>query len=393
MAAQADRIALELQLLRAQGLERTLREMPEAGAKIKIGQRQFLNFSSNDYLGLARHPAVLAASAAALRRWGAGSGASRLVTGSLPCHAEVERRLAASKGYPAALVFGSGYLANLGIIPALLGRNDWIIADRLAHASLMDAALLSRAVLHRFQHNAPDQLNAILEKRPAQARCLVVTESVFSMDGDIAPLWEIAEVVRRHRVMLLVDEAHATGIFGPAGAGCVRELGLERDVTLSMGTLSKALGGYGGFVACSEAMRQFLVNRARSLIFSTSLPPAVIGAALGALDCLEADPGLGRQLLERSARFRDRLQAAGFETGRSASQIIPIIVGDNQKTLALSRRLYEHGVIAVAIRPPTVPAGTARLRLSVTLEHTPEDLERVVEILVQDARHEGVLKG
>ncbi len=393
MATGEDWIALELRQLRAQGLERVLREVPEAGGRIRIGDRQFLNFSSNDYLGLARNPAVLTASESALRRWGASSGASRLVTGSLPYHAELERRLAADKGYPAALIFGSGYLANLGIIPALLGRNDWIIADRLTHASLMDAAVLSRAVLHRFQHNAPDQLNAILEKCPAQARCLVLTESVFSMDGDIAPLREIAEVVRRHGVMLLVDEAHATGTFGPAGAGCVRELGLEQDVTLSMGTLSKALGGYGGFVACSEVMRQFLINRARSLIFSTSLPPAVIGSALGALDYLKAHPGLGQQLLARSALFRDRIQACGFKTGHSASQIIPIIVGDNQKTLALSRRLYEHGVIAVAIRPPTVPQGTARLRLSVTLDHTPEDLDRVVEILVQDARAEGILDG
>lgn len=393
MTAPEDWMAPELQQLRDQGLERTLREVPETGGKLSIDGRQVLNFSSNDYLGLARHPDVLAAAESALRRWGAGSGSSRLVAGSLPCHAELERRLAGEKGYPAALVFGSGFLANMGIIPALVGRHDWIVADRLAHASIMDAAVLSRAVLHRFQHNEPDTLAAILVKRPAHARCLVATESVFSMDGDLAPLREIAGVARRHGVMLMVDEAHATGVFGPGGAGRVRELGLERDTALSMGTLSKALGGYGGFVACSETMRQFLVNRARSLIFSTSLPPAVIGSALGALDHLRTQPDLGQQLLERAARFRGRLRAAGFDTGHSASQIIPVIVGDNRRALALARRLLEHGIMAAAIRPPTVPAGTARLRLSVTLDHTPEDLDRAVEMLVRDARAEGILAG
>ncbi len=393
MAAGDDWIAAELRQLREQGLERALRELPEAGGKIRIGGRQFLNFSSNDYLGLARHPAVIAAAESALRRWGAGSGSSRLVAGSLPCHADLERRLAADKGYPAALVFGSGFLANLGIVSALAGRGDWVVADRLAHASLMDAAVLSRADLHRFPHNEPDTLDALLAKRPPGTRCLVVTESVFSMDGDLAPLREIAGIARRHGAMLLVDEAHATGVFGPAGAGRVRELGLEQDVTLSMGTLSKALGGYGGFVACSEPMRQWLVNRARSLIFSTSLPPAVIGSALGALDHLAEHPDLGRQLLDRATQFRERLRSAGLDTGNSASQIIPVIVGDNRKALALAQRLREQGVLAVAIRPPTVPAGTARLRLSVTLDHSPEDLERAADLLVQSARAEGILEG
>jgi 8-amino-7-oxononanoate synthase len=392
MAEEADWIAEELQQLRAQDLERQLRELPEVGGKIRMGDRVFLNFSSNNYLGLARHSAVLAAAAAALQRWGAGSGASRLVTGSLPCHAELERRLAALKGYPTALVFGSGYLANLGLIPAVVGRGDWIVADRLAHASLMDAAVLSRAELHRFPHNEPDQLEAILKRKPEATRCLVVTESVFSMDGDLAPLREIAEVARRHRAMLLVDEAHATGVYGPAGAGRVRELSLEPDITLSMGTLSKALGGYGGFVACAETMRQFLVNRARSFIFSTSLPPPVIGAALGALDCLQAAPDLGKTLLDRSARFRDRLRAAGFQTGPSTSQIIPIIVGENRQTLRFAQLLNEQGLLAVAIRPPTVPPGTARLRLSVTLDHTPEDLEHAAEILIRTARAEGIMR-
>ncbi len=391
MPARENWIADELQALRREGLERQIREAPEAGGKIRIGERWCLNFSSNDYLGLARKREVLAAAEAALRRWGAGSGASRLVSGSLPCHAELEQRLASHKGYPAALLFGSGFLANLGIIPALAGRHDWVAVDRLAHASIMDAALLSRAVLHRFPHNQAAGLEALLRKKPPDARCLVVTESVFSMDGDLAPLRDLAEVARRHGAMLMVDEAHATGIFGPGGAGLVRDGRLEGDVALSMGTLSKALGSYGGFVACSEAMRQLLVNRARSLMFSTSLPPAVVGAALGALACLETHPGLGKTLLERSARFRERLQAAGFQVGASASQIIPLIVGANEKAMLFARRLREQGILAAAIRPPAVPPGTARLRLSVTLDHSADDLAGAAEILARVAREENIL--
>ncbi len=391
MAAQADWIEAELHQLRERGLERQIREYPQAGGILRIGNRRFINFSSNDYLALARNPEVTAAAEAALRRWGAGSGASRLVSGSLPCHEELERRLATYKGYPAALVFGSGYMANIGIIPAILDRHDWIITDRRAHASIMDAALLSRAVLHRFQHNDAAHLDAILAKKPHDVKCLIVTESVFSMDGDLAPLKEIAAVARRHAAMLMVDEAHATGIFGPGGAGLVRAGCLEDDVVLNMGTLSKALGGYGGFVACADIWRQFIVNRARPLIFSTSLPPSVIGSVLGALRCIEAQPALGVSLLNRAAHFREKLQAAGFQTGGSASQIIPLIGGDNHKTLRWSQRLKEHGILAVAIRPPTVPPGTARLRLSVTLDHSPEDLDHAADILVQDARKEGVL--
>ncbi|NLB60175.1 MAG: 8-amino-7-oxononanoate synthase, partial [Lentisphaerae bacterium] len=331
--------AAELQRLRAQGLERQLREYPGVGGKIRLPARSLLNFSSNDYLGLARHPEVLAAASAALERWGAGSGASRLLAGHLECHAALEQQLAVYKGYPAALVFGSGYLANLGIISALLQRQDWIVVDRLAHASILDAAVMSRAVLRRFQHNDAMHLDTVLAGKPAAAKGLVVTEAVFSMDGDLAPLADLAAVAGRHGAMLLVDEAHATGIFGAQGAGLVRAAGLEDAVPLAMGTLSKALGGYGGFVACSEPLRHFLINKARSFIYSTSLPPPVIGAALGALQHLTTHPDLGALLLARAAVFRTKLRQAGLDTGASASQIIPLLVGDNQKTLQWSQRL------------------------------------------------------
>ena len=345
-------------------------------------ERALFNFSSNDYLDLAHHPGVIAAAGRALREFGAGATASRLVAGTLPLHEELEARLAKLKGYPAGLVFGSGYLTNLGVIPALVGRDDAIYADRLAHASLMDAAILSRAELHRFRHNDAGHLEELLKKNTGAGRKLVVTESVFSMAGDVAPLPDIAAVAERHGALLLVDEAHATGVFGPGGSGLIREHRLESTVNLSMGTLSKALGGYGGFVACSEKLRALLINRARAFIFTTAPPPAVLGAALGALDVLEKHPDIGAELLHRAALFRKKLQSAGLDTMQSASQIIPLFVGDNARALALAGRLREQGLLVVAIRPPTVPEGTARLRLSVTLAHTAADLARAAAIIV-----------
>lgn len=340
-----------------------------------------LNFSSNDYLDLAHHPDVVAAAERALRAAGAGATASRLVSGTLPLHEELEARLARLKGYPAALLFGSGYLANLGILGALLGRGDAVFADRLAHASLMDAAVLCRAELQRFRHNDAQHLDELLQKYTGTGRKLVVTESVFSMDGDVAPLPDIAAVAQKHGALLLVDEAHATGVFGPGGSGLIREHKLEAAVNFSMGTLSKALGGYGGFVACSVAMRALLVNRARAFIYTTAPPPAVTGAALGALDVLGKNPGWGAELLRRAAAFRAQLRSAGFDVMQSASQIIPVQIGDNARALAVAEQLRAAGLLAIAIRPPTVPEGTARLRLSVTRAHSASDLVRAAEII------------
>ncbi len=373
----------ELDQLRRRGLERRTRLRPEGGSLI--------NLSSNDYLDLARSPVVVARAEAALRQYGAGSGASRLVTGTLPCHEELEERLAALKGYPSALLFGTGYMANAGLLPVVLGRNDYAVADKLAHASIVDAAVLSRATLFRFRHNDMNHLSDILEKIPRGSHCLIITESVFSMDGDLAPLRDIADLVHSRDVMLMVDEAHATGIFGPGGAGLVKAGGLEKSVNLCMGTLSKSFGAYGGFVACSEPMRQLLVNRSRPFIFSTAMPPAVAGAALGALDEIEAHPEWGPELLERAELFRKRLKEAGLDIGASESQIIPIMVGDNHKVLALSERLRKNGIAAIAIRPPTVPEGTARLRLSITLANSCEDLERAAEIITRSTKEEGLL--
>lgn len=371
-------------------LDRHVQAYLEAGGKIRIGDRTYLNFSSNDYLNLARHPDVVAKAAKALRAAGCGATASRLLTGTLTWHDELEQKLARYKGYACALLFGSGFLANVGTIPALMGRNDYVFADKLVHASIVDAIMLSRAKLYRFRHNDVEHLEQLLKKSETSGRRLIVTESVFSMDGDLAPLQDIAHVAQRHGAMVMVDEAHATGVFGPKGGGLVREWGLEPMINIGLGTLSKAFGGYGGFVACSESMRAFLINHARSFIYSTALPPSVVGAALGAMQMIEESCDLGAQLLKNAAVFRNRLQEAGLNTGNSASQIIPIMVGKNSKALAISKKLREQGIIGVAIRPPTVPQGTARIRLSVTLAHTREDLEHVGQVIIATAQGEGL---
>lgn len=377
--------------LRAGHLERVLNAYPESGGRIRIGGRDVLNFSCNDYLGLTRHPALAQAAAEAAATLGAGATASRLVTGTLALHETLERRLATFKGYPSALLFGSGFLTNMGVIPSLVGRDDAVFADRFVHASILDAIALSRARLARFQHNDVASLDSALAKYPPSGRRLIVTESVFSMDGDLAPLPDLARVARKHGAMFMVDEAHATGVFGPAGSGLVREYKLEQTVNVSMGTLSKAFGGYGGFVACTRDMRNLLVNQARSFIYSTALPPAVVGAALAALDLMEQNPGWGADLLRRADTFRKTLNAAGLDTLQSASQIVPVLVGENEKALSLSNRLRENGILCVAIRPPTVPEGTARLRFSVSLAHTEQDLEFAAAQIIAAARAEGLL--
>ena len=375
----------ELEQFRKKSLERKIKIFtPNKIAKTN----NVLNFSSNDYLNLSNNLIVRAKSAELLERYGSGAGASRLVSGSLPCHEELEHRLAEFKGYPSALIFGSGYLANLGVISAIVERDNHVFADKLVHASIIDAILLSRAKLHRFKHNDPEHLQTLLKKNQNGNKRLIVTESVFSMDGDLAPLPEIASIAKQAGAMLMVDEAHATGVFN---SGLVKQHNLESTTNISMGTLSKALAGYGGFVACSPDMRKLLINKARSFVYTTALPPASVGAALGALDVLSAEPTIGADLLTRSAKFRKMLQNAGLNTLSSASQIIPVVVGSTEKALSLSRLLEDNGILAVPIRPPTVPQGSARLRLSVTLAHSMEDLKRSAEIIIRCAMHEGVI--
>ena len=377
-----DWMNLELASLDAAHLRRRLVVRPGAGGWVESGGRRLLNLASNDYLALASHPHVVAEARRALEAYGAGATASRLVCGHLPCHEELERRLAALKQCPAALVFASGFAANTGIVPALCGRDDHVFADRLAHASLLDGIRLSGATLHRFRHNDAGHLDELLRKAPAKGRRLVVTESVFSMDGDLAPLADLADLADARGAMLMVDEAHATGVYGPGGAGRSVELGLQGRVTVSMGTLSKALGSAGGFAAGTEMLRDWLVNRSRSFIYSTGLPPAAAGAALGALDVLGREPEMGTELRRRATDFRKRLKDAGIDTGTGDSPIVPVPIGEPGRALALAARLEAAGILAIAIRPPTVPPGTARLRLSLSLAHAPEDLAAAADAIL-----------
>lgn len=375
-------IEKKLEEFRAGNLVRSDKVYPASGGLLETQSGELINLASNDYLDLAHHPAVKTAARVALEKYGAGATSSRLVSGTLPLHKELEQRLAKEKGYPAGLLFGSGYMANVGLISSLVGRGDLIVADRLVHASIIDAALMSGARLMRFRHNDVEHLETLLKRHTdGKRKVLLASESVFSMDGDIAPLKTEGLLAEKYGAMFLVDEAHATGVFGPNGAGLVAAEGIQHLVNLSMGTLSKALGGYGGFVACSENLRNLMVHSARSFVYTTAPAPASIGAALGALDLLQRESNLGQRLLENAAEFRRRLREYGLDTLHSGTQIVPILIGGNAEAMAISRALLEDAIIAPAIRPPTVPEGMARLRLSVTLAHSKTHLERVAKTI------------
>jgi len=342
-------------------------EHPEGGRIVLPEFGEMLDFSSNDYLGLSRHPRLLTAAAEAMSRYGTGAGSARLMGGNLELHRRLEAALALFKGREAALLFGSGYLANIGIIPALVGRHDQIFADRLSHASIYDGCRLAGARLHRFRHNDCNHLEELLkQQRGGEGRALIVVESLYSMDGDLCPLAGVVELKERYGCLLLVDEAHATGLFGPNGAGLVAEAGLSRRVDLVMGTLGKALGSYGAYVAADREMIDYLINRARSFIFSTALPPAASAAALAALALMVEEPELRADLWNKVAFFKDQLTQAGIETELGPSQIIPLPVGQSAAAVLAAEKLRSRGLFVVAVRPPTVPSGTARLRLSVT---------------------------
>ena len=367
-------VAERLAELRAAGLERRLREVEGAqGARVVLDGREVLLLCSNDYLGLANHPAVREAAAEAALRWGTGAGASRLISGTMRVHGGLEEHLAAFKRTEAALLFGSGYLANTGTVAALARRGEVVYSDRLNHASIIDGCRLAAAETFVYEHADLDHLAWGLERaegRPA----LIVTDGVFSMDGDVAPLAGLAELSRRHGCRLMVDEAHGTGALGPGGRGAVAAAGLEDEVDVLVGTLGKALGGYGAYVCCSAELRELLINVARPFVFSTALPPPVVAAADAALAALEADPGMVERLARNATTIRGALAAEGLEVDPEGTQIVPILVGEAADATALCDSALARGVFAQAIRPPTVPAGTSRLRLTVMATHREEEL-------------------
>ncbi|MES2984806.1 MAG: aminotransferase class I/II-fold pyridoxal phosphate-dependent enzyme [Pseudomonadota bacterium] len=369
MPTLSEQCALGLERADAQHLRRVLRthgRVDGSSVEIMLDGARYVSFAANDYLGLRDDPRVIEAGRAALLAYGAGAGASRLVTGNHALYALLEAKLAAMKGVEAALVFGSGYLTNLGVIPALMDKGDVIFADKLVHACIIDAAQLSGARLLRFAHNDMAHLAALLkEHRGDSTNALIVTDHVFSMDGDVAPLAEIAALAKLHDAWTMADDAHGLGIV-PAAA----------PVDLWMGTLSKAAGGYGGYVVAAQVIIDFLITKARSFVFSTGLPPSVCASALAALEVMEAEPQRAARALALAQRVT---QALGLPLAQSA--VVPVILGTAEAALAAQEALKNHGLLAVAIRPPTVPPGTARLRLAFSAAHTDAQVEALIAAL------------
>ncbi len=387
-----ERLAQELAALEAQALRRRLQVVEEvlSGGRVRVAGRVLLNLSANDYLGLAQDPRLIAAAQAAASRWGVGAGASRLVVGHLALHEAVEAQLAVFKGTESAVIFSTGYMANLGVISALMGPKDIIFSDRLNHASLMDGIKLSGATLQRFPHRDLNRLEKLLQEASQAKRRLIVTDSVFSVDGDLAPLPDLVNLKERYGAWLMIDEAHATGVLGERGAGLAQALGLTDRVDIHMGTFSKALGSLGGYVAGERRLIDYLHNRARSFIYSTALPPPVLGAIGQALEIVLKEPERRAYLLKEAVEFRRGLKQAGLDTLGSETQIVPVLVGDNARTLDFAARLKDQGLMAVGLRPPTVPPGKARVRFSLSAAHSLEDLAQARQTIINVAREMGL---
>ncbi len=401
MTAFVETLRCRLDGIREQGLWRELRRLDSpAGRWIETGGRRLLNCASNDYLGLAAHPVLRAAAAEAARQFGAGSGASRLICGSLAPHHELEAALADFKGAAAALAFSSGYAAALGTIPALVGPGDVVVLDKLVHACIVDAARLSGAKLRVFAHNNLADLEGILRWSQTRPRpvgeppgnVLVVTESVFSMDGDQAPLTDLVKLKDQFGAWLMVDEAHATGLYGRQGRGLADALGVAGRIEVQMGTLGKALGAAGGFIAGSRELRELLINRARSFVFSTAPVPAASAAATAGLEVVRSPAGdeLRTQLWSRVRQLRDGLANLGWPVPAEPSAILPLIVGDEAAAVELASRLREAGFFVPAIRYPTVARSAARLRVTVSAAHSPEDVESLVRALADGRPADGL---
>lgn len=384
----------ELDQIRHNDLFRSTRLISgRQSARIMYAGRELLLLCSNNYLGLAGHPALAEASLRAVERFGTSSGASRLVSGTMELHELLESAVATFKQSEAALVFNSGHAANTGIIPALVGRGDTVFSDRLNHASIVDGILLSGARLVRYPHNDHRQLACLMDKHCGKGRTLIVTDGVFSMDGDLAPLAELAALKHQHQSLLMVDDAHGSGVLGCQGRGSADLLGVADDVDIKMGTFGKALGSFGAYAAVSAEIRELLVNRCRSFIFSTSLPPAVLAASLAAVELVQSVEGDHlRERLHTNADFlRKSLLQSGFSLPEGSTQIIPLITGQSKVTMHFSEALLAEGIFAQGIRPPTVPAGSGRIRFTIMASHSLDDLQWAVERICAVGQKLGVL--
>jgi 8-amino-7-oxononanoate synthase len=375
------------------GLHRRLRLISgPQGPRVLLDGKPVLLLCSNNYLGLADHPRVREAAAEAAMRWGVGAGASRLVSGTMTIHRRLEERLAEWEGSEACVLFGSGYLANIGTIGALAGKGDTIYSDELNHASIIDGCRLSGAQIVVYRHADGEHLQWCLRRHggQGQGRRLIVSDAVFSMDGDVAPLMDIVELAQEHGARTIVDEAHATGLLGPAGRGAVAEAGLQGEVDVLVGTLSKSLGSYGAYVCSSAEMSDYLINSARSLIFSTAPGPPAIAGALAALGLLQERPHRVERLHAAARALRGELAKEGFPIEQSDMPIVPLVVGDEHDAMRMCQAALSRGVFAQAIRPPTVPAGTSRLRLAAMASHTPAELRQAARTLGEAARAAGL---
>ncbi len=369
----------DLDQLNQAGLSRSLRSVMTAPTgRILLDGREVILLGSNNYLGLSVHPIVVEAAATALQQYGTGASASRLMSGNCHLYTELEAKIAEAKGTEASLVFGSGYLANIGTIPVLAGEGDLILSDALNHASIIDGCRLSPAIKQIYQHCDVEHIESLLAQSINFRRRLIVTDGVFSMDGDIAPLPEICALAERYDAMVMVDDAHSFGVLGETGGGTIEYFGLENRGVIQMGTLSKAIGGLGGYVAGSANLIDFLINRSRGFIFTTGLPPATLAGASAAIDVIRSTPELRQRLSSNVLLLKNALLARGFQLLPSQTQILPLILGSVEVASRFAEALLSHGVYAPAIRPPTVPEGTSRLRISVIASHTTEDLETAI---------------
>ncbi len=375
MSGILERIEQQLETIGRDGRLRRLPAIDNGKDKyLQIGEQRLLNLASNDYLGLSSSPLLAAAAHDAINEYGASSGASRLVTGNNRLYQELEHELASFKAQPAALVFNSGYTANLCLLATLADRHTLVFSDRLNHASIIDGISLSGAKHVRYRHNDMAHLATLLTKHKDHPHKLIITDSVFSMDGDLADLPSLVQLKHDFNCLLVIDEAHATGIFGH-GRGLAHELGVEQEIDLHMGTFSKALGSFGGYVAGSRLLIDYLINTGRALIYTTGLPPATVASNLAAIRLLQQNPDQGQPLLTMARNLVRHLQDLGIDTGPTESHIIPIIIGDNERTLQVQQQLHDMRIHVGAIRPPTVPTGTARLRLALRADLTLGELE------------------
>lgn len=373
-----------LDALEKEGLKRHIRELKGfQDAKVIFENVSVLNFCSNNYLGLASDSRLGQAALEGIKQFGFGSGASRMVCGNMTVHRVLEERLARFKGTEDCLLFSSGYMANVGIISGIYDKDDIIFSDKLNHASIIDGILLSRASFKRYPHNDVEALEAMLKEAKGFKKKVIVTDSVFSMDGDIAPLVDIVRLAKQYDCAVMADEAHAFGVLGNHGKGAVEHFGLEGEIDVQMGTLSKALGAFGAYCCGSRSLIEYLKNKARSFIYTTAMPPSNAAAGIMALDIIERDSSLRESLWENTRYVKAQLKLMGFNILDSQTPIIPIVVGNNEKAAAFSQRLFEKGILIQAIRPPTVPKNTARLRLTIMATHHKNDLDYLLNQLQQ----------